>query len=193
MRFEGVTDSTFRALVEEAHRVALAKAGDKIPASAIAFVAEIPIELSNRMTTTAGRVTYRYCPESRKLISARMQLNYRLLSRNPKEIFFTYAHELAHIIAEFLYGGRRVKVGHGAHWKATARALGDTGDRCHSMSTEGLRKPRKRHRWNCVECGTKLHISSRRHSNWTRAIASGGWVPRHICGAELDYCGSVSV
>lgn len=187
----GVQDATFRALVIEAHRVALEKAGDKVNDDVRQFLTSMEVVVCNRLETCAGRAKYLRCPSSGKLYASQIRLNYRLLSRNPKEVFFTYAHELAHIIAEYMHGSSRRRVGHGPLWKCYARALGDAGERCHSMNVEGLRRPRKRHAWVCNNACREYLVTGIRHNSWSRATATTTWrlkCPK--CKEEMIYMGS---
>ena len=43
------------------------------------------------------------------------------------------AHELAHVVAFFL---GFVREHHGPHWQRIARAMGDTGERCHTLEVK---------------------------------------------------------
>jgi len=84
---------------------------------------ELRVEWTSRLTTAAGRADYR-----RKLIS----LN-PLLRKHPDEIDRTLRHELAHILAQFRAGRRRISP-HGNEWQQACRDLGITGEkRCHTL------------------------------------------------------------
>jgi SprT protein len=84
---------------------------------------EIRIEWDPRLKTTAGRADYRL-----KLISLNPQL-----AEFPDEIDRTLRHELAHILAQFRAGRRRISP-HGAEWQQACRDLGIAGERrCHSL------------------------------------------------------------
>jgi len=84
---------------------------------------ELRVEWNSRLKTTAGRADYR-----QKLIS----LN-PLLVAHPEEIERTLRHELAHILAQFRAGRRRISP-HGADWQQACRDLGITGEkRCHTL------------------------------------------------------------
>src|SRR5437660_11414282 len=74
---------------------------------------ELRVEWNSRLKTAAGRADYR-----QKLIS----LNPRL-SEYPSEIDRTLRHELAHILAQFRAGQRRV-LPHGAEWPHAIVRLG---------------------------------------------------------------------
>src|SRR5262245_47292892 len=67
---------------------------------------EIRVEWNPRLKTAAGRADYRH-----KLIS----LNPRL-AEHPEEIDRTLRHELAHILAQFRVGRRRISP-HGPQWQ----------------------------------------------------------------------------
>src|SRR5437773_10188697 len=84
---------------------------------------EIRVEWNPRLKTAAGRADFR-----QKLIS----LN-PLLVAHPEEIERTLRHELAHILAQFRAGRRRISP-HGADWQQACRDLGITGEkRCHTL------------------------------------------------------------
>jgi SprT protein len=84
---------------------------------------EIRVEWNPRLKTAAGRADYR-----QKLIS----LNPRLAA-HPEEIDRTLRHELAHILAQFRAGRRRISL-HGPEWQQACRDLGIAGEkRCHTL------------------------------------------------------------
>jgi predicted SprT family Zn-dependent metalloprotease len=84
---------------------------------------ELRVEWNSRLQTAAGRADYR-----RKLIS----LNPRLVE-HPEEIDRTLRHELAHILAQFRTGRRRISP-HGPEWQQACRDLGIADEkRCHTL------------------------------------------------------------
>jgi predicted SprT family Zn-dependent metalloprotease len=84
---------------------------------------ELRIEWNSRLKTAAGRADHR-----QKLIS----LNPRLVE-HPAEIDRTLRHELAHILAQFRAGRRRISP-HGSEWQQACRDLGIAGEkRCHTL------------------------------------------------------------
>jgi SprT protein len=84
---------------------------------------KLRVEWNSRLKTAAGRADYR-----QQLIS----LNTRLFEQ-AAEIDRTLRHELAHILAQFLAGRRRI-LPHGIEWRQACRDLG-IGDekRCHNL------------------------------------------------------------
>jgi len=84
---------------------------------------QLRVEWNSRLKTAAGRADYRL-----KLIL----LNPRLFE-HLAEIDRTLRHELAHILAQFRAGRRRIQP-HGSEWHAACRDLG-IGDekRCHNL------------------------------------------------------------
>lgn len=84
----------------------------------------VGVEWNARLKTCAGRADSRT-----KLIS----LNPRLREHGDTEIDRTLRHELAHLLAQFRAGRRRV-LPHGAEWRAACHDLG-IGDetRCHNL------------------------------------------------------------
>ena len=84
---------------------------------------ELRVEWNSRLKTAAGRADHR-----QKLIS----LNPRLVE-HPAEIDRTLRHELAHILAQFRAGRRRISP-HGPHWQQACRDLGIADEkRCHTL------------------------------------------------------------
>jgi SprT protein len=84
---------------------------------------ELRVEWNSRLKTAAGRADYR-----QKLVS----LNPRL-SEYPTEIDRTLRHELAHILAQFRAGRRRIPP-HGADWQQACVDLGIADEkRCHNL------------------------------------------------------------
>jgi SprT protein len=102
---------------------------------------ELRVEWNPRLKTAAGRADYR-----QKLIS----LNPRLLE-HPDEIDRTLRHELAHILAQFRAGRRRV-LPHGVEWQNACRELG-IGDekRCHNLPFAVSERAR-RFLYRCPNC-----------------------------------------
>jgi SprT protein len=102
---------------------------------------ELRVEWNSRLKTAAGRADYR-----EKLIS----LNPQLVA-HPEEIDRTLRHELAHILAQFRAGRRRVSP-HGPEWQ---QACGDLGipreKRCHALPFPAKRYP-PRFIYHCPNC-----------------------------------------
>jgi len=84
---------------------------------------ELRVEWNPRLQTAAGRADYR-----QKLIS----LNPRL-AEHPEEVDRTLRHEIAHILAQFRAGRRRISP-HGPQWQQACCDLGIGGEkRCHTL------------------------------------------------------------
>lgn len=103
---------------------------------------EIRVEWNARLKTCAGRADYRF-----KVIS----LNPRLRDHGDAEIDRTLRHELAHLLAQFRAGRRRI-LPHGVEWRQACYDLG-IGDekRCHNLPfpvSERLR----RYLYKCPNC-----------------------------------------
>src|SRR5436189_3038874 len=108
---------------------------------ALLIANELRVEWNSRLSTVAGRADYR-----QKLIS----LNPRLVE-HPSEIDRTLRHELAHILAQFRAGRRRIPP-HGEEWRQACRDLRIAGEkRCHTLPF-----PAKRHAprfiYRCPNC-----------------------------------------
>jgi len=103
---------------------------------------EIRVEWNARLKTCAGRADYRF-----KVIS----LNPRIRDHGDAEIDRTVRHELAHLLAQFRAGRRRI-LPHGVEWRQACYDLG-IGDekRCHNLPfpvSERLR----RYLYKCPNC-----------------------------------------
>jgi SprT protein len=87
------------------------------------IAAQLRVEWNSRLKTAAGRADY-----PQKIIS----LNPRLVE-HPPEIERTLRHELAHILAQFRAGRRRISP-HGPEWQQACRDLRIAGEkRCHTL------------------------------------------------------------
>jgi predicted SprT family Zn-dependent metalloprotease len=107
---------------------------------------EVRVEWNARLFSAAGRADSR-----RKLVS----LNPRLREHDAAEIDRTLRHELAHLLAQFRAGRRRVPP-HGAQWRKACRDLG-IGDesRCHALPFPTQRRTR-RFLYRCQRCGKEF-------------------------------------
>jgi SprT protein len=102
---------------------------------------EIRVEWNPRLKTCAGRADYRS-----RLIS----LN-PLLIHHPAEIDRTFRHELAHILAQFRAGHRRI-LPHGIEWQQACRDLGVADEkRCHNLPFPASERARP-YLYKCPNC-----------------------------------------
>lgn len=118
--------------------------------------AVVGVEWNPRLKTCAGRADFRA-----KLIS----LNPRL-REHPREIERTFRHELAHLLAQFRSGRRRI-LPHGEEWRRACVDLG-IGDekRCHNLPFPTSERAR-RFLYKCPNCQQVLARARRSR----RAIA----------------------
>ncbi|HJW38712.1 MAG TPA: SprT-like domain-containing protein [Candidatus Udaeobacter sp.] len=101
----------------------------------------IRVAWNSRLKTAAGRVDYR-----QKVIS----LNPRLLE-HPAEIERTLRHELAHILAQFRAGRRRI-LPHGVEWRQACGDLRIADEkRCHNLPFP-VRRYMARFMYRCPNC-----------------------------------------
>jgi SprT protein len=93
-------------------------------AGAARIAALVRVEWSSRLRSCAGRANYRD-----KLVT----LNPRLREHGADEVDRTLRHELAHFLAQFRVGRRRISP-HGPQWRKACHDLG-IGDekRCHNL------------------------------------------------------------
>jgi SprT protein len=107
---------------------------------------EVRVEWNARLFSAAGRADSR-----RSLIS----LNPRLRDHDSAEIDRTLRHELAHLLAQFRAGRRRIPP-HGAQWRSACRALGIEDEaRCHSLPFPVQQRAR-RFLYRCSRCGKEF-------------------------------------
>jgi predicted SprT family Zn-dependent metalloprotease len=106
------------------------------------LAATVRVEWNARLFSAAGRADFR-----RTLVS----LNPRLGEHDPAEIDRTLRHELAHLLAQFRAGRRRVPP-HGAEWRRACRDFG-IGDepRTHTLPFPVQRRAR-RYLYRCPRC-----------------------------------------
>ncbi len=102
----------------------------------------VRVDWNPRLLTAAGRADFR-----EKLIS----LNPRLCEYGEAEIERTLRHELAHLLAQFRAGRRRI-LPHGTEWRDACRDLG-IGDelRCHNLPFP-ISEPARRYFYKCPNC-----------------------------------------
>jgi len=116
------------------------------PLGAEELARAIHVEWNARLLSAAGRA------DSRRSI---VSLNPRLREHGPEEIDRTLRHELAHLLAQFRSGRRRIPP-HGAAWRKACHDLG-IGDeaRCHTLPFPV--KPRaRRFLYRCSRCGKEF-------------------------------------
>ena len=109
---------------------------------------ELRVEWNSRLKTAAGRADYR-----QKLIS----LNPRL-SEYPTEIDRTLRHELAHILAQFRAGRRRIPP-HGVEWRAGLHRLGNRRREAVSQSAVSCANLRRAVRLSLSELSSGVSAS----------------------------------
>jgi predicted SprT family Zn-dependent metalloprotease len=104
---------------------------------------DVQVEWNARLFSAAGRADFR-----RSLVS----LNPRLRDHDAGEIDRTLRHELAHLLAQFRAGRRRLSP-HGREWKKACHDLG-IGDesRTHALPFPVQRRAR-RYLYECPRCG----------------------------------------
>jgi SprT protein len=121
-----------------------AKARESLRSLGAAGIAsELRVEWNSRLKTAAGRADYRS-----KLISLNPQLVH-----HPAEIDRTLHHELAHILAQFRAGRRRI-LPHGVEWRQACRDLGISDEkRCHNLPFPVSERARRyRYLYRCPGC-----------------------------------------
>ena len=134
------------------------------------IASELRVEWNSRLKTAAGRADYR-----QKLIS----LNPRLVE-HPTEIDRTLRHELAHILAQFRAGRRRI-LPHGNEWRQACFDLGLADEkRCHNLPFP-MRTYAARFVYRCPNCRQEFP----RVRRVRRAVACLACCRKHN-GGEFD-------
>jgi SprT protein len=104
------------------------------------------IEWNARMRSAVGRADYRH---------ALILLNPALQRFGRSEIDRTLRHELAHLLAQFRAGRRRI-LPHGAEWRQACRDLRIEGEQaCHKLPV-AVRHISRRFLYRCVNCQRKF-------------------------------------
>lgn len=107
---------------------------------------QVTVHWNPRLRTTAGLACWQ-----RKAV----YLNPKLAEVDPAEVDRTLRHELAHFLAQYRAGRRRISP-HGPEWQDACRALGIPNEpRCHDLPLKRTRMERK-YFYICRECGTQL-------------------------------------
>ena len=116
------------------------------PLGAEELAREVRVEWNARLFSAAGRADFR-----RNLIS----LNPRLREHDAAEVERTLRHELAHLLAQFRAGRRRVPP-HGREWKKACRDLGIADEaRCHTLPFP-VKHQTRRFLYRCERCGKQF-------------------------------------
>ncbi len=151
--------------------VLLQAARDLLRANGAAHIAgELHVEWNPRLKTAAGRAACR-----QKLIS----LNPRLVE-HPSDIDRTLRHELAHILAQFRAGRRRISP-HGGEWRQACVDLGIADEkRCHNLPFP-TRTYAARFVYRCPNCRQEFP----RVRRMRRAVACLACCRKHN-GGEFD-------
>src|SRR5213594_4527665 len=120
-----------------------------VGARRLAYV--VRVEWNPRLLTAAGRADFR-----QKLIS----LNPRLCDYGEAEIDRTLRHELAHLLAQFRAGRRRI-LPHGDEWRTACRDLEIADEkRCHNLPFPVTERA-WRYRYKCPHCQRDFHRTRR--------------------------------
>lgn len=110
------------------------------------FAACVVARWNPRMRSTAGSAY-----PGKALIT----LNPRLREFGAAEIDRTLRHELAHLLAHYRSGRRRIAP-HGREWRKACADLGLADEeRCHDLAL-ATRTVARRHRYRCASCGVEL-------------------------------------
>lgn len=107
-----------------------------------ALADKIRVEWSCRLRSAAGRAEFG---------NMRIVLNCRLSEHGEEEIDRTLRHELAHLLAQFRAGRRRISP-HGPQWQRACADLGIAGEaRCHNLPFP-VRRQKRQYLYLCPNC-----------------------------------------
>jgi predicted SprT family Zn-dependent metalloprotease len=111
-----------------------------------ALAERLTVRWNPRMRSTAGTANWSRC-----LIN----LNPQLRQFGAAEVDGTLRHELAHLVAQFRAGRRRIPP-HGREWQRACADLGIKGEkRCHELPLQRRELARK-YRYQCPACGLEV-------------------------------------
>lgn len=137
-------------------------------------VPEVRFDLRGR---TAGLVVY----QRERREPGVIRLNRELLRSHPREMLEeTVPHEVAHVVARWLHGGR-IKP-HGPEWRSIMHAFGKQATACHAMRTRPARRVRY-YAYACV-CAGPQYLSVIRHRRSQRGRQQ---YQCRRCGQRLRY------
>jgi SprT protein len=109
------------------------------------LVQRVVVRWNRRLTSTAGLA---YPSQYRVALNP-------ILKELPAELDRTLRHELAHLLARYRAGRKRISP-HGPEWKTACRDLGIPGElRCHSLPLPRRRVTTRFH-YSCPKCGTVI-------------------------------------
>jgi predicted SprT family Zn-dependent metalloprotease len=112
------------------------------PHGCLALAERVRVRWNARMRSTAGLA---------RIEASLITLNPRLLEFGEEEIDRTLRHELAHLLAHFRAGRRRIAA-HGREWRKACADLGVPGEaRCHDLPLP-RREQARRHIYVCPVC-----------------------------------------
>ena len=111
-----------------------------------ALAERVRVRWNPRMRSTAGLA---------RIENSLITLNPRLVEFGDEEIDRTLRHELAHLLAHFRAGRRRIAA-HGREWRKACADLGMPGERrCHDLPLP-RRQLTRRHIYVCPVCRTEV-------------------------------------
>lgn len=110
------------------------------------FASSVSIEWNRRMRSTAGRA---FWPERR------VELNPKLLNISLAEVERTLLHELAHLLAYYRNGTRRIAP-HGREWQQACCDLGIAGEKATHKLPLPSRQQTKKWRYTCPHCSEAI-------------------------------------
>ena len=111
-----------------------------------ALARQVRVRWNRRLRTTAGLANY---------MQWTVSLNPRLVAFGMEEVDRTLRHELAHLLARYRAGRRRIQP-HGAEWRQACTDLGLQGEkRCHELPLPRRRVARKV-LYRCRHCKSEV-------------------------------------
>ena len=127
------------------------------------------IEMSNRMTKSAGRA-YGYNNSLKKPL---VKFSVPIIRDNGLEAFIerTVYHEVAHVVEHECFG----TMGHGAKFKHIQGVIfGKDNSRCHSFKVPPTKKRGGSVEYKCNHCNTSMMLGAIRHKKQQENKSLGG-------------------
>ena len=140
-------------LVAEYFRKATIRFGREFPEYTVCF------DLGGK---TAGTAEWRR-QGTFGMVDVKLSFNMILCRDNTEEFLRrTVPHEVAHIVAEFLYGSSLKKINHGQAWKMVMQSFGLEPERCHQYDVSGVLKAGSYHKAKC-DCRVIMLSTTRKN------------------------------
>ena len=134
--------------------------------------------LFNLKGACAGTALSKYSDKNANIIRYNSGL---LLQEQDRFLESVVPHEVAHIVAERLFGGRGNNVNHGYAWRQVMRQFGVDPERCHDFDVTDHARTRNVKKF-LFKCDCQSHEMS---SIAAKRMANGGIYTCRVCKSKL--------